>query len=362
MNHYYLVNDEKYVNAIEAWQKISDLTNTGTLTGYELILDNGKFDHYDWLSVPDKSISELEEIRAKQIREKYEYVRVLYSGGSDSFSLLEAFFRSGLTVDELVVYEWRNIDSAFVENNPRVKIRWLNELCAKYSKDVPKTTILTIDNKIINSHFSKNWFLNHLGHAGTQSFSPNHLADLLDYVSEPVGVKSMCTVIGMEKPRVFADKKHVWFQMNDKNTMYSATDKHVVEWFYLSADCLDLVNAQCRGTIQVAKRLLGHIPLHKALTKLQTDVEYYDIWCKSLGRTTTRFQNMCSKIVKNVGATTDEVNTYNHIKSYENTNEWKNYNDYVNAMIDISGKPDLHGILTKKYVLEILETFDEQRK
>ncbi len=61
-----------------------------------------EFARYDWSIEPDESLEALYKLRAKQIREKYDYVIISYSGGADSHNIAESFVRCGLRIDELI--------------------------------------------------------------------------------------------------------------------------------------------------------------------------------------------------------------------------------------------------------------------
>ena len=60
------------------------------------------FDNYPWHIEPEETIDELYFRRARQLREKYDYICLAFSGGGDSNNILEAFLRQGLFIDEVV--------------------------------------------------------------------------------------------------------------------------------------------------------------------------------------------------------------------------------------------------------------------
>ena len=49
------------------------------------------FEAYDWTKEPEKTLDQLYDARARDIREKYDHVIVSYSGGADSHNMLMAF-------------------------------------------------------------------------------------------------------------------------------------------------------------------------------------------------------------------------------------------------------------------------------
>lgn len=73
----------------------------------------------NWSHEPEISILDLYKIRARQIREKYDYVIVNYSGGSDSQTLVDAFFDAGCHIDEIVTI-WNRSHTPTVIANPGV--------------------------------------------------------------------------------------------------------------------------------------------------------------------------------------------------------------------------------------------------
>ena len=61
------------------------------------------FEKNDWLNEPAEDINNLYYLRAKQIRESYDYVVLLCSGGADSTNALYSFLNQGIFPDEIIV-------------------------------------------------------------------------------------------------------------------------------------------------------------------------------------------------------------------------------------------------------------------
>jgi hypothetical protein len=53
-------------------------------------------------------------MRARQIREKYDHVSVFFSGGSDSWNMVQAFFSAGCFIDEILTVWNRKANNKFV--------------------------------------------------------------------------------------------------------------------------------------------------------------------------------------------------------------------------------------------------------
>ena len=93
---YYSVGDIKTfskIEAIELGKKIKRWPRWD--------FNDSIFGHYDWTTPSSLSLKELYRRRAQQIREKYDYVVIWYSGGADSFNVLDSFLSNGIKVDEI---------------------------------------------------------------------------------------------------------------------------------------------------------------------------------------------------------------------------------------------------------------------
>jgi hypothetical protein len=73
-------------------------------------LDNSQFYFFDkefrtvdWSVEPTESLTELYKERALNLREKYEYLILAYSGGHDSTNVLETFYYNNIHLDEILI-------------------------------------------------------------------------------------------------------------------------------------------------------------------------------------------------------------------------------------------------------------------
>lgn len=65
------------------------------------------FSCFDWTVPVPESIDELYKRRAQQLRDKYDYVSLFFSGGLDSTNVLHAFIDNDICLDEIVMYKPR---------------------------------------------------------------------------------------------------------------------------------------------------------------------------------------------------------------------------------------------------------------
>jgi len=82
--------------------------------------NNEEFSKHDWTVEPEQTLDQLYDARARQIREKYDYVILSYSGGADSHNILMSFIRQGLLIDEIVVNTMEKANSKFTIVNETV--------------------------------------------------------------------------------------------------------------------------------------------------------------------------------------------------------------------------------------------------
>jgi hypothetical protein len=93
---FYRVGDECFYSKLDA-------VHHSMATGKEVAWDfnNELFESLDWATEPTESIQELYRQRAQQIRDQYDYVVVMFSGGCDSTAVLDSFIDNGIHVDEV---------------------------------------------------------------------------------------------------------------------------------------------------------------------------------------------------------------------------------------------------------------------
>lgn len=97
---YYSVGSQEYYSKIDAC-----IAGTKQNIHPQWRFNDDVWASVNWLAEPELNVLELYKIRARQIREKYEYVVIYYSGGSDSQTVVESFLDAGCHIDEIVT-EW----------------------------------------------------------------------------------------------------------------------------------------------------------------------------------------------------------------------------------------------------------------
>lgn len=111
-----------YHNKFKAFE---DAFSIGHLPHWNFYEEN--FGQHDWSSEPAESLEQLYAQRALDIRQNHDYVIVMFSGGCDSWTVVDSFIRSGAGVDEiwsLAGHTWcdpndRSTHAGNLANEPR---------------------------------------------------------------------------------------------------------------------------------------------------------------------------------------------------------------------------------------------------
>lgn len=262
------------VNGIDFDSKIKALlysTQVGGKPSWHF--NDAEYQTYDWTTEPEKSLDWLYDQRARQLREKYDYLILSYSGGADSHNILMSFVRQGLLLDEIVVntMEQGNKKSTEVSASnvqatnaaaehdlqtvPRLK---------EISQLIPNTKITICDLTdylfdYLEGAGDESWVFDKregLNPAGMTRFNYLHVIDIRKRFDKN---KSIGIVMGIEKPRCFIHKNRFVLSYSDRATNITTVAEHfkeytnsTVEFFYWSPDALDL---QCKQAHTIKKWL-----------------------------------------------------------------------------------------------------------
>jgi hypothetical protein len=94
---YYTVCDKRFYSKPQA---LLEATATGHFPHFNF--NREVYSRIDTTVEPQTSLRELYRMRAKQLRDRYDYIRLEFSGGSDSTTVLYSFINNGLHIDEVV--------------------------------------------------------------------------------------------------------------------------------------------------------------------------------------------------------------------------------------------------------------------
>ena len=119
---YYLFNNQIYYNKmqvlLEASKTSKDNVNKSPEDDIKWFFNNDVFMKFPWHVEPETPLTELYRIRAQQLRDQYDYIRVEASGGSDSSTVVYSFLLNNIHIDE-IVFRYPKIGEKGVSNTAR---------------------------------------------------------------------------------------------------------------------------------------------------------------------------------------------------------------------------------------------------
>ena len=204
-------------------------------------LDGGKWSNFNWLIEPSESFDKLLKERCIQLRDKYNYLILYFSGGSDSETTLQSFIRSEIHLDEIVT----NVFEINEKDPPLLDVEFAIEKLKIYSKLIPKT-------KITINKLSRDIFLNftkkQLWIDSTFNGTLGHFRRMPLSVAQELGQK-----VNYREPKpvghIFAETKpHLLKKADGYYVIWSvplSVASHWAEWFYTSFEFPKLHIKQC---------------------------------------------------------------------------------------------------------------------
>lgn len=256
---YYLIDGVKTFSKFEAyqlsgkdWSKVKFIYNDDILSTY------------DWTVEPEDDIYELYKQRAEQLRNRYDYLVLMYSGGIDSHTILETFLQNKIHLNEICTFSSIDIQGKKGQLNQEVsnKVMPFVELL-DLKKIGTKFRYVEIGNLLINQWNDEFSFENFQHYnTGAQWFlTRTHVfkSGIKEHVQLTEEGKTVCYIWGLDKPSLFIDEntdKFIYRYVdlaNDfgskKYVNYNLINKKLLsfydETFYITRDLPKIVIKQC---------------------------------------------------------------------------------------------------------------------
>lgn len=222
------------------------------------------FKNVDWLTEPSTSLDEFYRIRAQQIRDRYDYVVVLCSGGADSTNVIRSFLNNNIKVDEVIAaapltglrdYEFNDKDTSHrntISETKYAQLPLLNELAQQYPN--LKITIHDYFEDMIN-YESDRWLLEsedfiHPSTVARYRYEKHrHLKDIAE------SGKKMAFVYGLDKPVLILGRDLYLYTMFSDLAVNTQREPFNIVYpnvhnvlFYWSADLPEMLVKQAHVT------------------------------------------------------------------------------------------------------------------
>jgi hypothetical protein len=214
---FYQVGDFKSYSKFDACT-VAEKTNQALKWNF----NDEVYQSINWEQEPAESLSELYCKRAQQLREKYDYLVLWFSGGADSTNILDSFLMNNIKLDEVTSYvnyeatgNRFNFLNAEIYNVAVPRIEQARKLQPWLRHTLVDLSQMTMD------HFQKkdtkfDWVYHMNGYFNPNNTSKQdiklkvqHWRDMIDQG------KRVCFIHGFDKPRVFNINGKYYFKFID---------------------------------------------------------------------------------------------------------------------------------------------------
>lgn len=252
------------------------------------------FQSLDWNKPPTQSLDQLYLTRAQQIRDKYSYVVLAFSGGADSTNVLDTFLENNIQLDEIVCYYPVEVVDKLLptfDANDKGKDKCHFEYkmacepkLQQVANQYPNIKITVLDftrdsQQLVSS--SNAYDMNMAG----MSISPilaGHVAVAKRLRNLAEQGHNVGCIFAVDKPRLLFNKQTKKFgaYFSDFSTIYCKTDidgyRPNIEPFYWSPDLPELFRAQCYLVKQAIEPYTRMFPRPEWCEQLY-DVKYVNV-------------------------------------------------------------------------------------
>jgi hypothetical protein len=201
------------------------------------------FSKCNWVSEPNDTIVELYATRARQLRQKYDYIVLLYSGGSDSSNALKTFLNNDIKLDE-VAYWYSSHNEASNLSNLEIIHAGSDMLHRLIAANITVSKLDMIPQLAKNIVPDLRWFCEtEPGIILEQAVKPGLIYENYNWLKIRETGKSVSVITGLEKPRIYYENGTWYAGFLDVSNPYNFAKYHnydcgiTLEPFYISPDC-----------------------------------------------------------------------------------------------------------------------------
>lgn len=305
------------------------------------------YEKLNWVQDTDISLEFLYQQRARQLRQKYDYLTLSFSGGSDSWTALKAFIDSNTFLDQIFVrWPLAATKGKYTPNTKNlhpsnILSEWdftLLPMLTEISKIIPKTKIEIHDwsDDLINFEICDDhwlWYNDYL--------NPGYLSKIKYIgVSEQKILdrgKSSAMIFGDDKPQLYAKDNAVYCYFLDKlaSKRMPPGDYRTSELFYWSPDVPEITLTQSRKIFNFLKKNPQHLSYIDKSQPYRPETKY--IW-DQLVRPII-YPEYCS--MKTFQAKKSGYNIYDEIDGWmlehKNLNFFKSWESGINNVLSSVG-------------------------
>lgn len=187
------------------------------------VFNDDFFSAIDWTVEPTETLEELYAQRAQQLRDKYDYLVLYFSGGADSHNILNAFAQNKIHIDEVISFHTYDLtnDSKFAKTDHIGEI--FGAAVPEFEKLkhlLPNTvhTVLDISdlsksvlNQIEITDYKFNFVYDRNNYFGPTALARDKISQLPKYLKLYEQGRTVGFIHGLEKPKIYFDKREWHF-------------------------------------------------------------------------------------------------------------------------------------------------------
>jgi len=227
---YYTVGDSVYFTKVQA---LIEGTRTNQFPTWNF--NNDVYGKMSWTQEPEVGLLDLYRMRAQQLRDKYDYIRIECSGGSDSTQALFAFLLNDIHVDEIVFrypkageknipVESSNYRCENTLSEAELATRPLLNWVATHHPQVKITVHDYSADMLVNEDRDESWV-----YSAKEFLQPGHVTKFPNYQTIEHKLladagKRICVLYGIDKPKMCIRENHWYLYFMDFQANYANPD------------------------------------------------------------------------------------------------------------------------------------------
>ena len=257
---HYLVDNQYYI-----LKSLAMLESHKKNKKLEFIYNDDVFSKYDWTREPepDINLNEFYRRRAQQLRDKYDYIILQYSGGPDSHNVLSSFVNNDIFLDEIVNFnsyrETRKVTDTTHNADYVYNVKPTIERLLKHGSETRVTIVDEIDmtQKIFREFHGRGDYYELLFNSGAfpsvwmmRGIWVKYISHIWDMI---MNGKKVCVVLGSDKTALKLDSGKYYTNFSDILTCDASAlmqndpvlkGHNILEMFYHTPDMPDLTIKQ----------------------------------------------------------------------------------------------------------------------
>ena len=263
---YYTVGARSFINKLEAI-RYADQTNQWPRWYWH----DHAFDQHHWDQEPPASLPDLYLRRAQQLRSRYDWLVLQFSGGHDSMNILETFAHNDLVIDQIMIrgafdsYRRDPLDRSASQDNAVMDFSAYPNACW-YRDSCYRDCVISVRDfrpHVIDRMSKPDW------HDHVMDANINGAANWRDYdmyddvIRDHIEAgRTVGIMVGIDKPCIYQDQGQWWIRFMDKIPLQNLSPRCYqdqglnIEFFYWQPDLPELIIKQAHVIKRAAKQ--GH--------------------------------------------------------------------------------------------------------